>query len=59
MTESQTGSPWESMATVPDHCEVTEIAAKPCSGTAPRSRRRLMPATIPAHQSSGRCSAPP
>ena len=32
MTELPSGSPAASTATVPDHCEVTEMAAKPYAG---------------------------
>ena len=46
------GSPRSSTATVPDHCDVTEIAASR-SGMAPRPRSRATHARIPSHQRSG------
>ena len=46
------GSPCSSTATVPDHCDVTEIAAS-SSGSAPRPRSRATHARMPSHQAVG------
>jgi len=64
MIASCSGSPLESTATVPDHCEVTEMPTMRSTGVSPtgetvRSRRRRVARTMPDHQSAGRCCAPP
>src|SRR5665811_416425 len=52
-----TGSPAASTATVPDHCDVTEIAATSVPDVA--ARVFLVAVTIALHQARGSCSAPP
>src|SRR5690349_20940102 len=61
MIASCNGVPSRSTGTVPDHCEVTDTATMSSTRTAEptRASSRCVPATMPAHQSDGRCSAPP
>src|SRR5579884_4067766 len=59
MIASANGSALASTATVPDHCDVTDTATIDDGSIVRRPASSCAPATMPDHQSAGRCSTAP